>query len=496
MPKLRSKTGCLTCRSRRKKCDETRDRCENCSRNALKCSWPTKDQEKDRRHRPRKDLRHDPIGDGEGILALIRSSGHVMPLDDPLLQSTFSSASPITRTPFQWRFQAQLVESPSATEESSSPILLAYFVHEFLPRRIHPRSDRQYFDFSYTYELARSCPTLRYACSACAMCALAEKSQAQELASRAHQFYSQSICSLRRALQGGACDGTEDWLLATVVTLCLYENRKPEYDPSAVAAHIAAAGQVFRKRAQMSASAGSISSYDQLSNKETLSSLIFERVFTESFLYHCMVMSVQEKTLAPLQEPLLRNIFDSYFDNCALSTSPGPEYWPVLGMHYCIIRLLSDILASLDKLLIAQDALECWHLEDLLFQLQTWKDHISLHNDGLHVHLYISAANLLVYRNLSLVSTYEHYDMVARDEAERCIKCLSKINISQAAFTRYFNWPLAILERTIQDTKASHIIREKIKEVCIDSAATRAFNWIADGFEKRFKLRSDHAQTR
>ncbi|KAK4500846.1 hypothetical protein PRZ48_009038 [Zasmidium cellare] len=36
----RTKTGCFTCRKRRKKCDETRPKCGACSRNDLRCSWP------------------------------------------------------------------------------------------------------------------------------------------------------------------------------------------------------------------------------------------------------------------------------------------------------------------------------------------------------------------------------------------------------------------------------------------------------------------------
>ncbi|CZR46053.1 uncharacterized protein FPRO_11500 [Fusarium proliferatum ET1] len=35
----RTKTGCLTCRSRKKKCDETKPQCSACRRNGLGCSW-------------------------------------------------------------------------------------------------------------------------------------------------------------------------------------------------------------------------------------------------------------------------------------------------------------------------------------------------------------------------------------------------------------------------------------------------------------------------
>lgn len=40
-PILRVRTGCLTCRGRKKKCDESRPVCRGCVRNHLTCLWPT-----------------------------------------------------------------------------------------------------------------------------------------------------------------------------------------------------------------------------------------------------------------------------------------------------------------------------------------------------------------------------------------------------------------------------------------------------------------------
>ncbi|PTD08934.1 hypothetical protein FCULG_00011155 [Fusarium culmorum] len=41
----RSKNGCLTCRSKRKKCDETRPRCTSCVRSNQTCVWSSKDEQ-------------------------------------------------------------------------------------------------------------------------------------------------------------------------------------------------------------------------------------------------------------------------------------------------------------------------------------------------------------------------------------------------------------------------------------------------------------------
>ncbi|KAF3065556.1 hypothetical protein CFAM422_009560 [Trichoderma lentiforme] len=41
-PMLRVRTGCFTCRSRKKKCDETKPACAGCKRNKLVCNWPAR----------------------------------------------------------------------------------------------------------------------------------------------------------------------------------------------------------------------------------------------------------------------------------------------------------------------------------------------------------------------------------------------------------------------------------------------------------------------
>lgn len=47
-PKRRTKSGCLTCRKRKKKCDEGREggKCQACIRNFLDCCWPGEDSSK------------------------------------------------------------------------------------------------------------------------------------------------------------------------------------------------------------------------------------------------------------------------------------------------------------------------------------------------------------------------------------------------------------------------------------------------------------------
>lgn len=55
-PRFRVKTGCFTCRGRKKKCDEVKPLCSGCKRNKLTCRWPTPTQGTRRSHIPNKSI--------------------------------------------------------------------------------------------------------------------------------------------------------------------------------------------------------------------------------------------------------------------------------------------------------------------------------------------------------------------------------------------------------------------------------------------------------
>ncbi|KAK2013500.1 hypothetical protein LZ32DRAFT_637639 [Colletotrichum eremochloae] len=80
----RVRTGCLTCRSRKKKCDEQRPVCCACRRNGFDCTWPVLGR--DSRTASRTQPRH------ERALRL-RSSGHVPVSSDAEATAVFSPAA-------------------------------------------------------------------------------------------------------------------------------------------------------------------------------------------------------------------------------------------------------------------------------------------------------------------------------------------------------------------------------------------------------------------
>ncbi|KAF5580778.1 transcriptional activator UGA3 [Fusarium pseudocircinatum] len=77
----RSKNGCLTCRTKRKKCDEVKPVCSSCTRTGQECVWPAQENTSQRAI-PQDGSPNEPLG----------ASSHST--DSATLRSTSSSSSP------------------------------------------------------------------------------------------------------------------------------------------------------------------------------------------------------------------------------------------------------------------------------------------------------------------------------------------------------------------------------------------------------------------
>lgn len=80
-PILRVRTGCLTCRGRKKKCDERKPVCTGCSRNHLACRWPA-DRTQTRQGQAGHLHRNSNDGDAEQPLSVGGSISHLHSSDD------------------------------------------------------------------------------------------------------------------------------------------------------------------------------------------------------------------------------------------------------------------------------------------------------------------------------------------------------------------------------------------------------------------------------
>ncbi|KAJ3951336.1 hypothetical protein N0V92_012263 [Colletotrichum tropicale] len=117
-PIFRVRTGCLTCRGRKKKCDETKPRCRGCERNRLECKWPPSAAPKTAPPKPAGASETARQEGGESAGASVQSEASPSMQESPPRQSNQPShSSPMGQN----TSPSQSSESPSGASTGSSP---------------------------------------------------------------------------------------------------------------------------------------------------------------------------------------------------------------------------------------------------------------------------------------------------------------------------------------------------------------------------------------
>ncbi|KAF7627730.1 hypothetical protein COH20_008886 [Aspergillus flavus] len=196
--KLRTRTGCLECRSRRKKCDENRPQCGGCARKGLKCTWPSPNsQPLDRRRRVTR-----PYNMINGI---------------PGIDIRYPTFRP---------------------EEHID--MYTHFATVVLPGMVRQNCATEYNDQTYMLHLALEFPPLM----AIMIGIAAVYREDETLALESYLF---SLHGLRSRMAHAVDAANEDAILASTILLCVMENLRPGATPN-IGLHATAAGVILSRR--------------------------------------------------------------------------------------------------------------------------------------------------------------------------------------------------------------------------------------------------------
>ncbi|KAG2412002.1 hypothetical protein HFD88_009558 [Aspergillus terreus] len=196
--KWRTKSGCLTCRIRRKKCDEERKECRACRRNHLTCIWES-----------------DKAPSTEKPNALVRQRSS---------QTILSSSSR----------NLTIFDSPT------SEALLSYFASVVLPQMLIPGTPSAFQNEVMT--LGVQYPSIRDSFLACASSFLSNCGQ--KVPVHAFKYYSSAVLAIRKLIEDSKLTGTEDWLFLLTVSLCIFERTQSGPSSNAIA-HLLGATRVM-----------------------------------------------------------------------------------------------------------------------------------------------------------------------------------------------------------------------------------------------------------
>ena len=195
-PRQRSKWGCLTCRKRRKKCNERRPRCADCSRHSLNCTWP--DQGSARISVTVASIESSPPkGSSPSGWKKRHDTSHPLSLVVP----------PNTR--------------PCGLKSTLEQALFHHFIQDFLPLLVHPEAHPGFSDLHELYATGLQHPWIME--TFLAMASLHISQISNSLDTVAYNYYNTAIGVVRRKIESGDVEGTEDWLLASTVFFYLFE---------------------------------------------------------------------------------------------------------------------------------------------------------------------------------------------------------------------------------------------------------------------------------
>ncbi|KAL6238397.1 hypothetical protein BDW75DRAFT_201687 [Aspergillus navahoensis] len=260
---LRTKTGCLTCRRRRKKCDEQPDRCKNCSRRGLKCIWPS------------------PTGASDGTQA-----AHSMPLlsHSPAVSPSTESTGPAGSSGIAVSSSVLYPEPTTlpfyagAISTSSSP-LFELLQAKWLRQLIRPFAAGSLIELYHQESMAMAMSVPFYMHSLLACCAAeypVENVNALEHFWRLSEMhYVRALTGLREALSASEPKIHSEAIIQTVILLCIFERAKP-WPSSGVGAHLSGLAQLIRSE----------SIWRPLDCPASASAAAIRRVVLEAFIFH------------------------------------------------------------------------------------------------------------------------------------------------------------------------------------------------------------------
>ncbi|KAK7215765.1 hypothetical protein V2G26_003768 [Clonostachys chloroleuca] len=215
--KLRSKTGCLTCRRRRKKCDEKLPICVNCISSHRDCQWPTFADLYDRRYASHSESRH------RNHLSIPEESG--LNHDGLHKECRFYRSSHGQHNPFLSgaAFSSSAVAQRALSQELDCHIS-RHFVNKFYSLLLLPYCHTQYHD-GWLSELRQAMEThksLYYSILACAASHMSIIDASSNMKYMALAYYTNSVRELASLLSTISQDDKNDGLLMTIMMLSLH----------------------------------------------------------------------------------------------------------------------------------------------------------------------------------------------------------------------------------------------------------------------------------
>jgi hypothetical protein len=231
----RTRTGCLTCRQRKKKCDEVKPHCRACERNKLDCLWPPHI-----RRRFKLDDYQGVAVDGHPHKLVVGRKTSTATSAESVPPSLAGEVSPkvIDNTDpdevvWSWGLNTFLSQVRAGMLLPTSQVLLSYYL-EFTAPKLAPSPDVPFV--SWVMPVAYNDDLLMHSILALAGAHLSYRSHGIEIQHATCRHYSLAVRTLRRISEDETLIHEPLVLIRVilaVIILCHYEVRaQPFYSAS------------------------------------------------------------------------------------------------------------------------------------------------------------------------------------------------------------------------------------------------------------------------
>ncbi|KAH6668812.1 fungal-specific transcription factor domain-containing protein [Halenospora varia] len=445
-PKLRTKTGCFMCRKRRKKCDEVKPVCTDCSKHSFKCVWPAPG--------------HAHVGH-----AHIREDGHRTPLVVARKRQLHRNDVNLPDTPFSDdSTMIGLARSPvyglPGVRTSVEHHLSLRFKDKFMPTLLRVNAHPVFGDYSSLFGLGADCSTLMEIFLATT--AIHTSWTNPKFKTIAVKYYNSVVSNVRKAIETSTVEGDEDWLLLTTNFMCIFEvNRERKITgKTEVATHLEGFARMLSIRIA--------NDKDRIEKKHERP---FNRTTSESLVYHLLTESLYDSSLDRIQDFINWDNLAIYLDYTFLEDVAPYEASPLLACDWRIYRACMQItrLSHNTPLDAAGKA------RGLNLELDMYQFYDSLSNDARkhpnnetaldciqQAQLYVIAAKILIFKTLrpDAGSSHPRIRLLVRN----ALGMIANLKITEFCCV-YFCWPVAIVSCAVETEEDVRLLQRTLDKI-------------------------------
>lgn len=440
----RTKTGCLTCRKRRKKCDERtkgEGSCTACARNNIACVWPGQEAKDRSRNRPHDAARH----------ALHRTQNALETADGDDACNTMTLSSPNARectnvhdpqddigflmknSPFRPSVWHEVGPNTQYRCE-----LFKHFSVAVAGMMIRCDSHPGFTDWTATIREGLQHPCLMDVFLACSAIHLSHTRP--EMRAVAFSYYSSAVSNTRLQIERGQLDGSEEWLLILVCYLAIFERFQPE-SSSKAALHLQGAVHLMSlKRAKV--------------GQSVLPSIApHQRLWAESVIYNTTFTAFLSPDVSWLSH---MNVWEQVDVFCQANPYPGTSedtISPLMGVAVKLYHLILQVSCLARRLpWSAADALRANRMRD---ELDSWVTDAELDNGNgvgglswISAKLFVFAADILLFKAMNADVSPSHPHI--RRRVAQSLDLLRRTEMTGTYWSQHFCWPAAILACAVE----------------------------------------------